>query len=158
MKVIIVSDSHSYTSNLEAVFEAENSFSAVIHLGDGASDMKYISRYTDGKPVYQLKGNCDYYGDSLKRFISFFDELKFFACHGDAYNVKTTLISLMYAAKEYECQLVLYGHTHRAHKEFFDGMCFFNPGSVANGEYGVLEVKGKSFEITHKNILGTSTR
>lgn len=152
MKVIIVSDSHSHTSNLESIFETEKSFSAVIHLGDGASDMKHISRYTDGKPVYQLKGNCDYYDDSPRRFISYFDKLKFFACHGDAYNVKVTLINLFYAAKEYECKLVLYGHTHRAHKEISEEICFFNPGSVAYGEYGVLEVNGESFEITHKRI------
>lgn len=152
MKIIIVSDSHSRKSNLEAVFEAENCFSAVIHLGDGASDMQHISRYTNGKPVYQIKGNCDYYDDSPKRFISYFDKLKFFSCHGDAYNVKTTLISLFYAAKEYDCKLALYGHTHRAHKEFFDGICLFNPGSIANGEYGILEVDGESFEVTHKHI------
>ncbi len=153
MKVIIVSDSHSYVSNLETIFEEEKSFDAVIHLGDGASDMRFISRYTDGKPVYQLKGNCDYGDNTLPlRFISFFDKLKFFACHGNTYNVKTTLISLFYAAKEYECKLVLYGHTHKAHKEETDGLCIFNPGSVSNGSYGVLEVTGEKFKIYHKSI------
>lgn len=153
MKVIIVSDSHSYISTLEAIFNEEKGFDAVIHLGDGASDMSYLSGISAGKPVYQLKGNCDFNSSDLPlRFISYFDKVKFFACHGDKYNVKTTLVSLMYAAKEYECSLVLYGHTHTAHKEEADGMCFFNPGSAANGSYGVLETDGESFRICHKSV------
>lgn len=153
MKIIIVSDSHSYVSNLETILEEEKDFSAIIHLGDGAKDLRFISSYTDGKPVYSIKGNCDYGDDALPlRFISFFDKVKFFACHGNTYNVKTSLISLFYAAKEYDCKLALYGHTHKAHKETTEGICLFNPGSVANGSYGVLKVNGENFEIYHKSI------
>lgn len=152
MKVIILSDSHSYVATLEEILKKE-SFDAVIHLGDGASDMRYTENLTAQKPVYQLKGNCDFNSSFLPaRFISYFDKVKFFACHGDKYNVKSTLISLMYAAKEYECALALFGHTHRPYKEEADGMCFFNPGSAANGSYGILETNGESFRIFHKSI------
>ena len=77
MKVIIVSDSHSYISTLEAIFNEEKGFDAVIHLGDGASDMSYLSGISAGKPVYQLKGNCDFNSSDLPpRFISYFAEKK----------------------------------------------------------------------------------
>ena len=125
----------------------------IIHLGDGSADMLDMNEYTAGKPLYQIKGNCDpsAYGFS-PHLLSYAEGIKFFACHGHMYNVKQGLIALFCKAKENECNIALYGHTHIAACEKYDGVVLFNPGSVMNGKYGILTVNNTSFSAQHCGI------
>lgn len=153
MKILILSDSHGFTNCLEEILKSERSADVIIHLGDGGSDLFDMTEYTAGKPVYQIKGNCDYSSFNFPlRLISYAENVKFFACHGHAYNVKTTLHSLFYAAKEQECKIALYGHTHIPNSEEYEGIILFNPGSVSNGKYGIMEVRKGSVTLTHKSL------
>ena len=153
MKVLIVSDSHGFTSMLREIISKENNCDAIIHLGDGSSDIHAINDLTAYKPVYQIKGNCDIssYNSSL-RFISYFDNFKFIACHGHTYNVKNDLTALFYAAKEYECRFAFYGYTHIPAYEESEDVILFNPGSVMNGRYGILQTSGSSFTLQNLQI------
>ncbi len=153
MKIIILSDSHRNTEAVREILCNENHFDAIIHLGDGAADLSGMHSLTSGIPVYSIRGNCDYYADDCPlKLISYFENVKFIACHGHEYNVKYGLSGLYFAAKEYECNLALFGHTHTPFDEDSDGIRFFNPGSASDGRYGVLTVKGADFSIAAKRV------
>ncbi len=153
MKVLIISDTHGFTSMLRSILIKERNCDMIIHLGDGGTDMFKMSDITAGKPVYQIKGNCDMASYNFSpRFISYIDNFKFIACHGHTYNVKADLCALFYAAKEYECRFAFYGHTHIPRYEELEDVILFNPGSVMNGRYGILKVSGNSFSLKNCTI------
>lgn len=153
MKFIIISDSHGNSEVPEKIFIREKNIDGVIHLGDGCEDLWGLNGYIGRLPVYRIKGNNDRsYEELPDKLISYFGNIKFFACHGHRFDVKYTLVRLRYAALEAGCQLVLFGHTHIPFNEADDEMTFFNPGCAYKGYYGVLETKGENFNITNKNI------
>lgn len=153
MKILIISDSHGFTSMLRTIIEKENNCDMIIHLGDGSRDMSAVNDITAGKPICQLKGNCDILSCNFSdKFISFADDFKFFACHGHNYNVKISLHSLFYAAKEYDCRFAFYGHTHIPAQEESEGIILFNPGSVTNGCYGILITDKNDFTLENRKI------
>lgn len=154
MKLLILSDSHGSTKELEMILQKERSSDMIIHLGDGGSDLLQMNEYTQGKPVYQIKGNCDLsvYNFPL-RLISYVRDIKFFACHGHAYNVKSGVIPLFYTAKEEGCTIALFGHTHCPYYEEYDGVHLFNPGSARDGSYGILDIGDNGFSFIHRNIF-----
>lgn len=155
MKILILSDSHGFSTELEEILKKERSADMIIHLGDGSTDMYDMNEYTAGKPFYQIKGNCDPYAyDFPQRLITFADNIKIFACHGHLYNVKNDITPLFYAAKQENCRIALYGHTHIPFSEEYDGVHIFNPGCAKNGSYGILETKEGSFTISHADIFG----
>ena len=59
--------------------------------------------------------------------------VRIFCCHGNKYGVKSTLARLAARAKELDCTLALYGHTHRAGIADVDGVLCVNPGAA--GDY-----------------------
>jgi len=97
------------------------------------------------KLIVCVKGNNDYFDKSypLERCFELGGK-RIFMCHGHKYNVKSSLISLVYRAKEQGADIVLYGHTHLPHKEDYDGMLIINPGTV--GTYAVIEITETSIE------------
>ena len=154
MKFIIISDSHGNSEILENIFTRERNTDGVIHLGDGCEDLWGLNGYIGRLPVYRIKGNNDRTAPELSdKLISYFGNIKFFACHGHLYDVKYTLLRLRYAALEADCRLVLFGHTHIPLIDGDENMTFFNPGCAYKGYYGILETKGDNFTLSHKNIF-----
>lgn len=157
MKVLIISDSHGFTSGLRRIFEVEPDFDMLIHLGDGGANLDSFGEYIGNKPIYKIKGNCDLsiydFGtnDYPERLISWAGDIKFFACHGHLYGVKNGLTALYYAAKEQNCEVAFFGHTHIPYNEEYGNIRLFNPGTASKCQYGLMEVKGKNFTLEHKN-------
>lgn len=152
MKVLILSDSHR-SDLVKDILKKERFCDAFIHLGDGGSDMLDTGEYTGGRPVYNVKGNCDMASYNFPvRLISYFDSVKFYACHGHTHDVKRDLTAIFYAARQENCTLALFGHTHIPTKEEYDGVTLFNPGSAMNGRYGILETDGDSFTVRHCSL------
>ena len=52
---------------------------------------------------------------------------------GHRYNVDWGVDSLVYAAQERDCQLALYGHTHRPDSQEIGGVKVVNPGTAGKG-------------------------
>ena len=46
-------------------------------------------------------------------------------------------------AKKRGADIVLFGHTHNQYTEYQESLCIMNPGSVANGDYGVIDITPK---------------
>lgn len=146
MKIAVISDSHNVNSAIQAVKPYINDVDIVLHLGDGASNIKDITRGFKGE-VYAVKGNCDLGGEyPNERVIKVLDK-KILMCHGHLYNVKMELNTIFYRGKELGVDIVLFGHSHLCIIEKQDGLILMNPGSIFSGagiihrSLGYLEIE-----------------
>lgn len=142
MKILVVSDSHGNTlALLRAV--AVTGPDMILHLGDHDRDCSIIRDTFPDIMTRAVRGNCDM--NSLETDADEFviEGKRVFMVHGDAYGVKYSLDSLITAAMYRSADVVLYGHTHRAHAEVFEDMLLLNPGSVGLGmkTYAVLKIE-----------------
>ena len=120
-KLIILSDTHG---NLKAIADllpriAENDY--VIHLGDGAGDMRETrSLYPD--KVYVVGGNCDFFTHLPQEGELEIEQRKIFYTHGHKYGVKDGREKLAAEAKRRGCDIALYGQPHIAMIDEIDGV------------------------------------
>ena len=146
-KIIVVSDSHG---NRRALDELDHIFAesdCIIHLGDTSSDGGYIrSKYPDKTVV--INGNCDIMSVGEKEKILNIEGVNILCCHGHMYSVKSTLSRLAARAKELDCRIALYGHTHDARESEIDGVTLLNPGTLSRysqKSYLYLVINGDKF-------------
>lgn len=130
-RIIVLSDSHGNAKGVSELMPliAENDF--VIHLGDGAGDMREArSQYPD--KVYACGGNCDFFSPFPEDGILDVEGISIYFCHGHRYGVKSDLHALVLAAKSRGCAVALYGHTHIAGITEIEGVTLINPGTLRN--------------------------
>lgn len=144
--LVILSDTHGHREGIEKLrgLFAENSY--IIHLGDGAADMREISAEYPDK-TYVCQGNCDFY-PALSEYELDVEGVRIFFCHGHKYRVKSGLSRLAEEAKRRGCRIALYGHTHKALISEENGVLLVNPGSLRypageGGSYCYLTVSGE---------------
>lgn len=153
MKILIISDSHGFTSRLEKILLLEHSADVILHLGDGGKNLDEFNDLVSSKPVYIVKGNCDYsVYDYPDRIISSVGNIRFYACHGHLLSVKESLLSLVYAARENKCKIAFFGHTHVPYYDMHEDISLFNPGSVLDGNYGIMQTYGDKFTLELKTL------
>ena len=160
VKILVFSDSHGNTSRMKEAIEANlPSCKMIIHLGDGVRDISYVSSFFPELPVISLQGN----GETFKKDVRIFDEcgVRFICMHGHSYRVKMGLEYAIYAAREAEADILLYGHTHVAHdtvSELEGGkkLRIFNPGSIGRGyppSYGIIDISRNGTISTSHVVL-----
>ncbi len=145
MKTLVVfSDTHGSRKGIDSIMPliAENDI--VVHLGDGAGDVREVTKQYPEK-VYVCAGNCDFFSPLPTEGILEVESLRIFYCHGHKYGVKRDLTELAKEAKRRDCDIALYGHTHRALVSKIDGVTLINPGSLhtptdVSGSYCYLVV------------------
>lgn len=153
MRILVLSDSHSYFSSLEDILKRERSADMIIHLGDHADDMNMMEEYTRMKAVIICRGNCDLYGYDYAEQHTFEAEgKKIFCCHGHRYRVKDGMYSLYSAAREQGADICLFGHTHSPLSEEENGICILNPGAVCCGDYATIDIKNGEVKVIQKRI------
>lgn len=155
MKVLILSDSHGEAGHILRAVEQEKP-DYVIHLGDGWRDLRELERLMPMLPIAQVCGNCDFGAFDLPdtRLVEY-GGIRVFLCHGHRYGVKSGLLSLCYAAREQNAQVALFGHTHQAFCEEYDGLWVLNPGSCgycARPTCGVMEIQNGQVSCFIKEI------
>ncbi len=146
MKLLVFSDSHGELSHMCEVIERERP-DYVFHLGDYDSDAEELLRRYPMLPLVYVRGNCDYSsGTPLQRVVPL-DGHRFFLCHGHRYGVKSGILRAVYAAREQNADVLLFGHTHEAYLEEAEDLLLMNPGSCGFGylpSYGrILLENGK---------------
>ncbi len=158
-KLIILSDTHGNKKGLEGVRPLifENDY--LIHLGDGAGDLRELVKEYPEK-VYRCAGNCDFFSSLPDEGILEVEQVRIFYCHGHKYGVKRDLYALVEAAKSRDCDIALYGHTHCADIRKMDGVTLINPGTLSlspdrGGSYCYLVIHKK--EVTPV-IVGETLR
>ncbi len=149
-KLIVLSDSHGNRKAVEKLAPLVEENDYCIHLGDGAGDMRTLmERYPD--KIYQCAGNCDFFSPLPDEGILDIEQVRIYYCHGHRYGVKRDLAALAQAAKARDCEIALYGHTHKAKISKIDGVTLINPGTLSlsterGGSYCYLVIHKK--EIT----------
>ena len=148
-KLIVCSDTHGRREGLAEILPliAENDF--IVHLGDGAIDMREI-RGEYPEKVYACRGNCDPFSPLPEEGELEVEGVKIFFCHGHRYGVKSDLTALAMEAKRRDCQIALYGHTHNALISEIEGVTLINPGSFRfpvekGGSYCYLVINKDKF-------------
>lgn len=131
-RILVISDTHHHAVKVSRIMKSEKSFDLCLVLGDVVGQLKEIQD-TVGCTVIAVKGNCDHESGTNYTEIYELGSHRIFMTHGHRYDVSYDLETLKSVARECECDIALYGHTHRPYyKKFSDGLILANPGSLGN--------------------------
>lgn len=139
MRVIVVSDTHFRNDKFIESVKTIDNIDQIIHLGDMVQDAKEI-RDTLKIPMTMIRGNNDYSDNNTpwRQVVRLLNH-KALLTHGHLERVNFGVLNLIYSAKESECEMVMYGHTHIYHYEEIDGIKILNPGSAGHDRGGEYE-------------------
>ncbi|MEH6888568.1 metallophosphoesterase [Bacillus sp. JJ864] len=158
MKALIVSDSHGSVKELKQLKEQfEENVDVMIHCGDS----ELTAQHAELEGFHVVKGNCDYALDFPNDIITEVQNTRFLITHGHLYNIKMTLQTLLYRAKEAEANVVCFGHSHILGAEIIDDILFINPGSILlprsrrEKTFALLEIKEDIMDICFLTLEGT---
>lgn len=144
MRMIVTSDSHGRRGALFDIVEKHIEEAALfVNLGDCNSgrDLEDVEAYYGSRlNLICVSGNCDFSGEAPDEQIINFDGKKVLLCHGHTYGVKHGLFDYREKAVKEGADIALYGHTHTPCVNYMNGIYFFNPGAVLNGEYGIADI------------------
>lgn len=137
--MVVFSDSHGNTARMRDIIDRTGA-DAVIHLGDGASDIEEIENTDRRRRLYiYVRGNCDIFASELPQSRNF--ELfgkKFLIMHGHTVGVKHGTEALEALALSQNADVVMYGHTHQLDDRYLSGegekkpLRVLNPGSIGD--------------------------
>jgi hypothetical protein len=131
MKVLIVSDTHGREENLEKAIAQNAPLDYVIHLGDSESGETRIRALTDC-PVYMVAGNCDFFTSLPTTAVITIGGHRILITHGHYYYVSVGVRDLVEEAKANNCDIAMFGHTHRPLLDQSDpDVTVVNPGSLS---------------------------
>ena len=150
MRILIFSDSHQNPSFMINAIKNHPDAKDIIFLGDGLSDITLIKEQFEDLNFYCVKGNCDTFSNEEQEKVLIFCQKKILITHGHCYNVKGGTAALEKMARDKNCDIVLYGHTHIADSRYIDGLFVLNPGSIGRGR------PDKSFafiDITQNGVM-----
>ena len=151
--ILILSDIHARPRRAAEAIELHPECKTVFFLGDGARHIDALAAAYPDKAFVSVRGNCDTFLDGVGETETVLEiaSHRIFLCHGHTRDVKYTLLRLLYAAKEKNCDIALYGHTHIAKEEYDaeNGIYLLNPGSIGaprDGRYtfGILSLDAKN--------------
>ncbi len=127
---IVISDTHGFGAEvIETLLPVINKCDALVHLGDGLSDLDPIrERITCN--IIEVRGNCDPRSSTPKNVFIKTPAGKVMFTHGDEYNLYRGLLNLYCVARENNCRYVFYGHTHVSSEDEFLSVTMVNPGSA----------------------------
>lgn len=156
MRIVVISDSHGQGSVVDRIIRRESHADAIIFLGDVVNDIEdFTYEYTD-KKFYIVSGNCDRFSQHPYSKTETIGGVNIFMTHGHTLGVKGGIGGLISAARQQNCQIALYGHTHIPNIKYEDGLYVVNPGSCARSRDG-----GNSYaviDIRDNGILPTIIR
>ena len=154
MKVLIVSDTHGRDENLEEAVLREAPFDYLIHCGDVEGREIFIEALAEC-PCIIVAGNNDFFTDLSHEEEITLEGHKMLVTHGHYYFVYRNHDRLVEKAREDNCQIAMYGHTHTPVIEEEDGILVINPGSLTyprqrgrRPSYAVMELEqGKAPQV-----------
>lgn len=149
-RLLVVSDSHTYVPGLERIIDAYVEKYGIpdlcLHCGDGAQDLRRVEpklRALNPNIVLRaVRGNCDWDGCADIPFERVVEAggARIFMTHGHRYAVKSTIWVLDDVAKEENCTVALFGHTHVPFMQM-TSVLMLNPGCAHMGQYLALELE-----------------
>ncbi|MFJ7950195.1 metallophosphoesterase [Lysinibacillus sp. NPDC096418] len=149
MQVLVMSDTHGDSQVIEKVRGFYPNAAEMIHCGD--SELAFS--HTALADMQKVRGNCDMESAFPDEAVFEVDDITFFVTHGHLFNVKSSILSLSYRAKEVSAQIVCFGHSHLLGAEMIDGVLFLNPGSLLKPRgrkeksFAVVEIRDDQFRV-----------
>ena len=152
MRILIFSDSHGDARRLQEALLRHADITDVIHLGDGNRECESIAGLFPAHTFYTVAGNCDFACDAPQVRMETFGGKTVLMTHGHRYGVKGGYSTYDCAAREREADVALFGHTHIPFEEYVDGLYLFNPGSLRDGNYGILDISSAGIMLRHMRL------
>ncbi len=128
--LFVFSDTHG-TQLPDPVLQIAEESDKVVFLGDGLNRLGDILLH---KGFIGVTGNCDWTTRGFNREeVLELDGVRMLLTHGHDYRVKSGLLDVTMRAKELNCSVVFYGHTHFAAADEYDGVLLICPGAIESG-------------------------
>lgn len=147
MKIIIVSDNHGRVQPLIDVMQLHQDAVAFIHCGDSELPSEYLQGYAG------VRGNNDFYSEMPESKIVQIENHRIFVVHGHRLLYMGNRELLVNKAKQNDCDIICFGHTHIFEHQKIDGIDIINPGSISRNRdgsppcYAILEINGDMINI-----------
>lgn len=139
MKILICSDSHGDYFILNDIVLKNYDCDYFFHLGDSGLPEYLLNNFC------AIKGNCDFNNLPKSRDIEI-EGLKVHLEHGDSFHFITNPNKYV---ESLNCDIFLFGHTHKKIATNIKDKFIFNPGSLTRprdsdkGSYLIIELKNK---------------
>ena len=131
-KILVVSDNHRKLDNIYKLLDENPDIAYFIHLGDSEGNEDSIRTHLPkGCVSYFVQGNNDFFACLPKDAELRLGKEKLFLTHGHLYGVGFDLQGLADEARDRNCSMALFGHTHRPFSRVVNGVLCINPGSIS---------------------------
>ncbi len=155
MKIYVISDSHGDFDSLYKILKkASPAPDLLIFLGDGIKEINDVSSIFK-IPLIAVRGNNDTQSDEPIERVETIKNHRIFITHGHGYKIYKGKELLISRAKEYNCSVALFGHTHVKYLETIDKITLFNPGAIkfarggSDRGYGLIDVEEDKINFKH---------
>lgn len=151
MRIGIVSDTHGDQRMIKQVIAQAGPVALWLHAGDYVRDGRIFGEMT-GLPVHMAAGNCDPRAVELPEQFLTCEGYRIMLTHGHRYRVKDGLQELVWWGRQYEVNIVVFGHTHKPVICREEDLLIINPGSPAfprGGSFASFAV----LELTPEEML-----
>lgn len=145
MRILVISDSHRRTDVIDRILSSQPDAGYVFFLGDNVGDIEDFEFIYPDKKFCVVSGNCDFASPVPTVGVEFVNGKKILYTHGHNFNVKYTTENLKKTARDNNCHIALFGHTHISKILYEDGLYIVNPGSCAKpresrASYAVIDI------------------
>ena len=160
MRITVISDSHRNSRVIRKILNERTDSSTVFFLGDVTADIEDIMHEYPNKTFNIVSGNCDFFSIYPSAGIANVGGHNIFYTHGHTLSVKYGTERLIAAAKEKNCDIALYGHTHISKILYEDGVYLVNPGSCSSPRegrpsYAVIDIEKNGVMPIIINLTGS---
>lgn len=163
MKILVFSDSHGSSFNMQKAINMHPDAEYILHLGDGVEDLRYIKHSIPN--IFAVSGNHEDFSSLAEnqphsRVVEIAGK-RIFMCHGHKLKVRLGLQNLYYTANEECADIALYGHTHIKRNDYLpsnqheNGLYIFNPGSISQprddfySSFGLIDIQPNGILLSH---------
>ena len=131
MRLLVVSDSHGVDKNIKKALDLSGPVDGLIHLGDSQGSESYIQQIAKCQ-IFMVTGNCDFFSDHPTTAVAQLEGHRLMLTHGHLFGVSMNTSYLEDEARANQCDIVLFGHTHRPLlKDKDPDLLILNPGSIS---------------------------
>ncbi len=145
MRIVVISDSHRRTAVVDKIVASQPQAEHIFFLGDNTADIEDFDLLYPDKTFHKVCGNCDFMSNYPSVDVETIMGNRILYTHGHNYSVKYGIGNLIKTAKDNNCNIVLYGHTHISKILYEDGVYIVNPGSCSSpregrASYAVIDI------------------
>ena len=150
MQIVLCSDNHGDRKTIDIILARHPKADYYLHCGDSEFTRDML------RPFASVRGNNDYDYSFPKERVVTTPLHNIFMTHGNLYHANVSLMAQR--AKEEDCDIVFFGHTHSFYNNVVDYFYFVNPGSTFYNRdmsepcYALIDIDDVTGEINTQKI------